>query len=228
MPCSKPPPASPAGPAHSLGRHSSCSMPPVCGIGTAVAPAFGNQRERRGDDHHRQGQQGAHGAAVAPSQGCGSGAAGTDGSPIRRWVRSQWASYRGPTRAHTRLRRARHEQPRFRPARHKEPRHGRATRAVPAWRKPNSGDAEPMAFSGPQSEAAADAPGVLSVAEAGRAGRRAGPGQGVAACPAPFVRFPHAGSRSRSAQPADVAGSCRYLDGANIYPCANRAAAAGG
>ena len=60
------------------------------------------------------------------------------------------------------------------------------------------------------------------------AGRRARPGAAVAACAAPRLRQPSARSRRRSAQRAADAGTRRYRDDADLYPCAGRAAAPAG
>jgi len=56
----------------------------------------------------------------------------------------------------------------------------------------------------------------------------AGSGAGVAARAAALLCLAHAGARGGSAQPADAAGTCGHRDRADLYACADRAAAAGG
>ena len=70
-----------------------------------------------------------------------------------------------------------------------------------------------------------DAAGPGAGAQADRARSRARPGARQPARAAAQLRQPHAGARSRPAQPAGVARSCRYRDDADLHACAGRTAA---
>ena len=73
-----------------------------------------------------------------------------------------------------------------------------------------------------------DPAALRPAAEGAGAGRRPRPGAAVAACAAPCLRQPSARPRRRSAQRAADARPRRYRDDADLYPCAERAAAPAG